>query len=121
MNHLRTFVFLCLFMGIGACAPMNVKLVQNPTTGDVRECKRDPWKNWSWEEEAVIQKCVEEYRKLGYIEAGNHSIKPEKTSPQKVSNHSLVDKLKELKSAYEQGLITETEYNERRNTLLNEF
>lgn len=108
-------------MGVGACAPVNVKLVQNPTTGDVRECKRDPWKNWSWEEEAVLQKCVEEYRKLGYVEAGNPSVKPEKPSLQKASNLSLAGKLRELKSAYEQGLITETEYNERRNTLLQEF
>lgn len=121
MKHMRASIILCLFLWVGGCAPLNVRLVQNPTTGDVRECKRDPWKNWSWEEERVLQKCVEEYKKLGYVEAGSPSIEPEGASPQKASNRSLADKLRELKSAYEQGLVTETEYNERRNTLLKEF
>ena len=44
--------------------------MHNPQTGDVRECKRDPWKNWAWEEARVVDACVDRYRKLGYIEAG---------------------------------------------------
>jgi hypothetical protein len=67
MNTSKIFTFVLVTMLVG-CAPINTRLLQNPATGDVRECKRDPWKNWSWEEEAVLKTCAEQYKKLGYIE-----------------------------------------------------
>ena len=68
MQNIKTVISLCFILLLGACAPINTRLVQNPATGDVRECKRDPWKNWSWEEEAVLKACTEQYKKLGYVE-----------------------------------------------------
>jgi hypothetical protein len=68
MQKIKALINLCFILLLGACAPINTRLVQNPATGDVRECKRDPWKNWSWEEEAVLKACTEQYKKLGYVE-----------------------------------------------------
>ena len=68
MQNLKALISLGLIILLCACAPINTRLVQNPTTGDVRECKRDPLKNWSWEEETVLKACTEQYRKLGYVE-----------------------------------------------------
>ena len=68
MQSLKALISLSIILVLGACAPINTRLAQNPTTGDVRECKRDPWKNWTWEEEAVLKACTEQYRKLGYVE-----------------------------------------------------
>lgn len=68
MQNIKALISLSLTLLLGACAPINTKLLQNPTTGDIRECKRDPWKNWTWEEEAVLKTCSDQYKKLGYVE-----------------------------------------------------
>ena len=102
-----------------SCASVNTKLMYNPQTGDVKECKRDPWKNWEWEEEAVLRTCANEYKKLGYIETNDVSdARMNKTDP---SSQTLKQKLQELKSAYDDGLITEQEYSVKRTKLLDEF
>ncbi|OGW20077.1 MAG: hypothetical protein A2Z82_01095 [Nitrospirae bacterium GWA2_46_11] len=51
-----------------ACASTQTVLMKNPQTGDIKECKRDTWKHWSWQEEAVIKDCKEKYEKAGYVE-----------------------------------------------------
>jgi hypothetical protein len=68
MQSLKALISLFIILLLAACAPINTRLLQNPSTGDVRECKRDPWKNWTWEEEAVLKTCAEQYKNLGYIE-----------------------------------------------------
>ena len=83
----------------------------NPNTGDIKECKRNPWKNWTWEEKAVLQKCTDEYKKLGYVENNNAAI----------SKQSFNQKLEELKTAFDKGLITEQEYNQKRQKILDEL
>lgn len=70
MYALRIGIAFLVAASLSACAAVNTKLMHNPQTGDVKECKRDPWKNWEWEEKAVLKACVEEYKKLGYVEAG---------------------------------------------------
>ena len=95
--------------------------MQNPRTGDIKECKRDPLKNWTWEEEAVIRKCVDEYRKLGYVEAGDNPANPMSSPPPKPSQSTLSSKLTELKSAKDMGLLTQKEYEEQRALIINNF
>lgn len=60
-------LILCLVL-LPACGSTQTVLMKNPQTGDVKECKRDPWKNWQWQEEAVLKDCKEKYEKAGYIE-----------------------------------------------------
>jgi len=55
--------------GLIACAPAKTTIMYNTKTGQTAECKRDPLKNWSWEEEKVVGRCVEQYRALGYLPA----------------------------------------------------
>jgi hypothetical protein len=119
-KHIGIMLMLICF-GIVACAPINTKLMYNPVTGDVKECKRDPWKNWEWEEEAVLKKCADEYRKLGYVEADEAAVKLPQGSEKKSSKATITDKLLELKTPKDKGLITEKEYEEQRGILLKKF
>lgn len=64
----KHILILCLLMLLPACAATQTVLMKNIQTGDVKECKRDPWKNWSWQEEAVMKDCKEKYEKAGYTE-----------------------------------------------------
>jgi hypothetical protein len=114
----RLFVGIVLLLFgsvIVACAPVNTRLMYHPKTGDVKECKRDPWKNWVWEEEAVLKRCSDEYRKLGYVDTDEATIKTQS------SKSALTEKLLDLKSAKEKGLITEKEYEAQRSILIRRF
>lgn len=119
-KHIGIGLTLICF-GIIACAPINTKLMYNPVTGDVKECKRDPWKNWTWEEEAVLKKCADEYKNLGYVEANEAAIKLPQHSEKQSSKTTLPDKLFQLKTAKDKGLITEKECEEQRGILLKKF
>jgi hypothetical protein len=112
---------MLILLGIAACAPVNTKLMHNPVTGDVKECKRDPWKNWTWEEAAVLKRCADEYRKLGYVEADEATIKLPQRSDELSSKTTLTDKLLQLKTARDKGFITEKEYEEHKDILLKKF
>lgn len=119
MKHsIATISFVSLLVFIG-CAPVNTKLMYNPKTGDVKECKRDPLKNWTWEEEAVLRRCAEEYKKLGYTE-NNETLSPVKMNSD-TSKLTFNQKLEELRIALDNGLITEQEYNQKRQKILDEF
>jgi hypothetical protein len=63
---MKIFFVLLVAQLSAACAPNYMVLVKNPQTGDVRECKRNPLKNWTWEEHRVVDECVAEYQKSGY-------------------------------------------------------
>lgn len=65
---MKASIFLTMTMAFfgGCAAPINIVLVRG-ANGDIRECKRDPLKNWSWEEDVVIKKCIDEYKKSGYV------------------------------------------------------
>lgn len=68
-NQLRIIFGMVLgAIFLDGCAPNYVVLVKNPQTGDLRECRRDPLKNWTWEERRVVDACVHEYEKAGYVE-----------------------------------------------------
>lgn len=121
---MRKYIGIALMLicsGIVACAPVNTKLMFNPMTGDVKECKRDPWKNWTWEEEAVLKRCADEYRKLGYVEADEATVKSPSGFKKQSSKTTLTDKLLQLKTAKDKGLITEKEYEEQKGILLKKF
>lgn len=60
-------LILCL-LALSACAPTRTVLMKNTQTGDVRECKTDPWKDWPWQEKAVLDDCKEKHEKAGYVE-----------------------------------------------------
>ncbi len=62
-------VYLLLSLALlSACGTTQTVLMKNPRTGDVKECKRDPWKNWEWQEKEVINNCKTAYEKAGYVE-----------------------------------------------------
>lgn len=66
---MKKYFFIAIAIIIlSACASTQTVLMKNPQSGDVKECKRDPWKNWQWQEEAVLSGCKEKYEKAGYIE-----------------------------------------------------
>ncbi len=65
---MKKHILLIAVLFVSACASTQTVLMKNPQTGDVRECKRDPWKNWTWQEEAVLKECKEKYEKAGYTE-----------------------------------------------------
>ena len=121
MRRCRAIALMLTCIGVVACAPVNTKLMYNPMTADVKECKRDPWKNWSWEEEAVLKKCADEYRKLGFIESDEATTKSSPRLAKQSSETTLTDKLLELKTAKDKGLIIEREYEEQRGILLKKF
>jgi hypothetical protein len=114
-RHLLYILAAAISVFIG-CAPVNTKILYNPKTGNVAECKRDPWKNWTWQEEDVLRKCAEEYKKIGYIEVDGISDVP----PQKPAK-SLSERLEEIKAAYDKGLISEIEYEAKRKKIIGEY
>lgn len=66
---MKKIVIASLFLfAVTACGPVNTVLMKNPETGDVRECKRDTWKNPVWQEKAVLDECRRKYEKAGYDE-----------------------------------------------------
>lgn len=59
-------LLLALVIFITGCAPNYIVLMKNPQTGDIKECKRNPLKNWTWEEWRVVDECAALYEKAGY-------------------------------------------------------
>lgn len=51
-----------LFVGCGGV--QHLALMQHPQTGDVRECKIDPWGDIRYAKQ--IDDCVKLYEKVGY-------------------------------------------------------
>lgn len=73
MRNLYVLAVVTCFMSVG-CGVAPKVIMYNPETKDVKECSVDYWNNWPWEEERVIQACVEQYKKIEYIEA--NKVKP---------------------------------------------
>lgn len=66
---MKTLIFTVCLLSLTACASTKAVLMKHPQSGDVKEChKVDPWRHWPWQEEAVIQACIEQYKKAGYEE-----------------------------------------------------
>lgn len=111
--------FIVAWVFLPACAPTEATVLQNPTTLQTVECKRNPWKNWTWEDEEVRRKCAEKYKALGFVEANEKNSGS--SSPVEVKNASLADKLRQLDEAYGKGLLTEMEYKAKRKQILERF
>ena len=65
---MKKIILLLPILILSGCAQNRLVLMKNPQTGDIRECKRNPLKNWAWEENRVVDACIREYRKAGYAE-----------------------------------------------------
>ncbi|RJO61092.1 MAG: hypothetical protein C4542_07340 [Dehalococcoidia bacterium] len=59
-------LLLFLAFAVVGCSPNYMVLMKNPQTGDVKECKRNPLKNFVWEETRVVDECAALYEKAGY-------------------------------------------------------
>ena len=68
-------VLAILFLVAPACAPTDATVLQHPQTLQTVECKRDPWKNWTWQDEEVRKKCAEKYKALGFVEVSGKKVK----------------------------------------------
>ena len=110
---------ISLFAFLPACAPTEATILQHPNTLQTVECKRNPWKNWTWEDEEVRRKCAEKYKALGFVEANENNAKGASHTNDK--NASLAEKLRELNEAYEKGLLTEKEYKTKRKQIVERF
>lgn len=112
-------LFIVVWGFLPACAPTEATVLQHPDTLQTVECKRNPWKNWTWQDEEVRRKCADKYKALGFAEVNKKS--PENNPVAGASNASLTDKLQQLEAAYSKGLLTESEYKAKRKQILERF
>ena len=60
--QILTCTMLCLI--ISGCASTAFEIMKDPRTGDVRECKVDPWGDVRYQHQ--VDTCVARWEKAGY-------------------------------------------------------
>lgn len=61
------FTIVTLVVGtiaLSGCASNAFEIMKNPQTGDIRECKVDPWGDIQYQRQ--VDTCVAQYEKAGY-------------------------------------------------------
>lgn len=61
---LTIFTLAVGVIALSGCASNAFEIMKNPQTGDVRECKVDPWGDIQYQRQ--VDTCVARYEKAGY-------------------------------------------------------
>lgn len=61
---MKLLTYICFLVVISGCASNAFEIMKDPKTGDVRECKVDPWGDIQYQRQ--VDFCVARWEKAGY-------------------------------------------------------
>lgn len=65
----RALLLLGALLGLAGCGPTQVVL-RDPKTGEMAQCKGDPWANWN--PYAATEACAKGYEAAGWKRTGQY-------------------------------------------------
>ncbi len=61
---MKILAYICFMLIVSGCASNAFEIMKDPKTGDIRECKPDPWGDIHYQRQVDL--CVARWEKAGY-------------------------------------------------------